>query len=85
MLCQFIFNVSPKRQNVLEECISKYPNTLKTKLCPLCRTRWVERIDALETALDHLEEIIGTFSHISEAGSLYLEGWTYIIVCNEQM
>ena len=58
--------LSPKRQNALEECISKYPNTLKTKLLPLCRTCWVERIDALETTLNLLEEIIGTFSHISD-------------------
>ena len=60
------FNFSPKRQNALEECISKDPDTLKTKLLPLCRARWVERIDALETALDLLKTIIDTFSYISD-------------------
>ena len=60
------FNFSPKRQNALEEYISKYPDTLKTKLLPLCRTRWVERIDALETTLDLLKAIVGTFSYISD-------------------
>jgi len=60
------FNFSPKRQNALEECISKYPDALKTKLLPLCRTRWIERIDALETALDLLEAIVDTFSCISD-------------------
>jgi len=60
------FNFSPKRQNALEECISKYPDALKTKLLPLCRTRWIERIDALETVLDLLEAIVDTFSYISD-------------------
>lgn len=60
------FNSSPKRQTSLEEHICKYPDVLKSKLLPLCRTRWVERINALEVALDLLEVIVDTFSDMIE-------------------
>ena len=36
------FNYSPKRQKALEAQVHELDNTLKTKLLPLCRTRWVE-------------------------------------------
>ena len=56
------FNYSPKRQKSLEIHVAKYPcNTLRTKLLPLCRTRWVERINALEVALDLLDTVVQTF------------------------
>ena len=56
------FNYSPKRQKSLEIHVAKYPsNTLRTKLLPLCRTRWVERINALEVALDLLDVVVQTF------------------------
>lgn len=56
------FNYSPKRQKSLEIHVGKYPSdALKTKLLPLCRTRWVERINALEVSLDLLEAVVLTF------------------------
>ena len=60
------FNSSPKRQTSLEEHICKYPNVLKSKLLPLCRTRWVKKINALEVALDLLEIFVDTFSDMIE-------------------
>ena len=60
------FNFSPKRQSALEEFVSKYPDAVKSKLLPLCRTRWVERINALEVSLDLLEAVFETFCHIEE-------------------
>ena len=60
------FNFSPKRQYALEEFVSKYPNAVKSKLLPLCRTRWVERINALEVSLDLLDAVFETFCHIEE-------------------
>lgn len=53
------FNFSPKRQKCLEDNVNKYPtDTLKKKLLPLCRTRWVERINALEVSIDLLEAVV---------------------------
>ena len=56
------FNYSPKRQKSLETHVAKYlSNTPKTKLLPLCRTQWVERINALEVALGLLHAVVQTF------------------------
>ena len=46
------FNYLPKRQKCLEKHVSNYPDLSKSKLIPLCRTRWVERINSLEVTLD---------------------------------
>lgn len=58
------FNYSPQRQKALEGHVNDYPNALKSKLVPLCRTRWVERLNALEITLD-LAEPVDTLSEMS--------------------
>ena len=60
------FNLSPKRQKCLEDHVAQYSNSLKSKLLPLCRTHWVERLTALEVALDLLEAVVHTFYDIIE-------------------
>ena len=55
------FNYSPGRQACLEASVLNYPNLSKSKLIPLCRTRWVERLDALEVTIDLLEAVVDTF------------------------
>lgn len=56
----FFFKFSPKRQRALERSVEhvckknhENPNTTKTKLKPLCETRWVER----HTAFSDLEAL----------------------------
>ena len=51
------FNYSTRRQECLESAVVNYPSIRKTKLIPLCRTPWVERLDALE---DLLEAVVDT-------------------------
>ena len=47
------FNYSPKRQKCLESHVMNLSDeTAKSKLLPLCRTRWVERLNAFEVTLD---------------------------------
>ena len=47
------FSNSPKRQRKLDEVINEAaPDTKKNKLRDLCKTRWVERHEALETFTD---------------------------------
>lgn len=61
------YNYSPKRQTSLTHHIKNYPdNSLKTKLLPLCKTRWVERINAFEVALDLIEAVTDAFSEMSQ-------------------
>lgn len=60
------FNLSPKRQKCLEDYVGQYCNSSKSKLLPLCQTRWVERINALEVALDLLEAVVNVFINICE-------------------
>ena len=44
------FNYSPKRQRCLEKVISvDQLDSQRTKICDLCRTRWVKRREAYET------------------------------------
>lgn len=50
----------------LEDHVKCYPNTLKTKLLPLCRTHWVERLNALEVTLDLTVAVTNTFSDRSQ-------------------
>lgn len=54
------FNYSPQRQKGLEYHLRDYPDAQKSKLLPLCATRWVERLDALEVILDLMEGIMDT-------------------------
>ena len=66
------FNYSPKRQTLLTchamPChVENYPdNSLKTKLLPLCKTRWVERINAFEVTLELIEAVIDILSEMSQ-------------------
>ena len=39
---------------------------LKSKLLPLCKTSWVERINAFEVALDLIEAVIDALSEMSQ-------------------
>ena len=49
------FSFSPKRQRLLEKAVDELESTSRaTKLKDVCRTRWVERIDAYATYLDLL-------------------------------
>ena len=56
------FNYSTRRQECLESAVVNYPSIRKTKLIPLCRTPWVERLDALE---DLLEAVVDTLVEMS--------------------
>ena len=51
------FNYSPQRQKGLEHHLRDYPDAQKSKLLPLCATRWVERLDPLEVTLDLMDGI----------------------------
>ncbi|XP_057290939.1 52 kDa repressor of the inhibitor of the protein kinase-like [Hydractinia symbiolongicarpus] len=45
----YFFNFSQKRQQLLEKNVIQYcPNSDKSKLKDVCRTRWIERIDGME-------------------------------------
>lgn len=59
------FNYSPKRQRCLEKVINvDQPDSQKTKIRDLCRTRWVERHEAYETFALLLPSIVKTFEVI---------------------
>ena len=61
------FNYSPQRQQHFEDNVHKFcPVSLKSKLLPLCRTRWVERLDALDVTISLMEAINATL--LSMAG-----------------
>ena len=59
-------NLSPKRQQCLEEHAQQYCGSLKSKLLPLSQTHWVERINALEVAMDLLEAVVNAFTSIND-------------------
>lgn len=64
------FFAHPKRQRKLEESIcSTQPSSTIHKLKNLCRTRWIERIDALERFKDLYSSIVSCFESISSEGS----------------
>ena len=47
------FNLSPKRQSQLEADIKRcLPEVKHEKLINVCRTRWVERLNALDLAIE---------------------------------
>ena len=55
-----------KRQDKLTEVIdATMPNTKKVKIKSLCRTRWIERHDALEVFVDLYPAIIQSLRDIS--------------------
>jgi hypothetical protein len=56
------FNYSPTRQKALEvEIESSCISTRKSKILPLCRTRWVERLNALAVFVELFDVILSTF------------------------
>ena len=59
------FNYSPQRQKALEGHVNDYTDALKSKLIPLCRTRWVERLNALEIMLDLAQPVIDTLGDMA--------------------
>jgi microsomal dipeptidase-like Zn-dependent dipeptidase len=40
--------------------------TAKSKLLPLCRTRWVERLNALEVTIDLSEAVVETLTDMAK-------------------
>ena len=73
------FNYSPKRQHFFEHVIeSNAPTKTKKKLKDLCRTRWVQRIDAYTVFYDLYSSIINTMEHISTYSCEYGEtDWSW--------
>ena len=64
------FSAHPKRQRKLEEAIdSTQPQSSIHKLKDLCRTRWIERIDALDRFKTLYPSIAACFESISSDGS----------------
>ena len=65
----FIF-APPKRQKKLEEALQNtQPESNMLKLKDLCRTRWIERIDALDRIKKLYFFIVACFENISAEGS----------------
>ena len=68
------FSAHPKRQRKLEEAIDRVQaGSVVKKLKDLCRTRWVERIDALDRFKKLHSSIVSCFETISTEGS---SSWT---------
>ena len=66
----FFFFAHPKRQKKVEEAIQNtQPESNVLKLKDLCRTRWVERIDALDRVKRLHSSIVACFESISDEGS----------------
>ena len=64
------FFAHPKQQKKLEEAIhNTQPESNVTKLKDLCRTRWIERIDALDRVKCLRSSIVVCFESISAKGS----------------
>ena len=64
------FFAHPKRQKMLEEAIhNTQPESNVQKLKDLCRTRWIERIDALDRIKKLHSSIVTCFESISAEGS----------------
>ena len=63
------FHAHPKRQCKLEAIDSITPTSSVHKLKDLCRTRWVERINALQRFKDLFSSVVSCFESISAEGS----------------
>ena len=59
------FNNSPKRQGALEANIERLAKGKPNKLIDPCRTRWIERLKALNRFVELYESIMVTFEQIS--------------------
>ena len=65
------FHLSPKRQRFLEQILGVYaPEKKRHKLKGLCKTRWVERHDCLETLIS-LQVYVVTCLHAMTEPNLY--------------
>lgn len=61
------FHFSPKKQELLCENIKEtMPDESRKKLLDVCRTRWVQRLDALERIQDLIKPILITLNAIAE-------------------
>ena len=68
-VCIF-FKYSPKRHAKLKRNIQeRYPESLRSQLVNLCKTRWVARHDALEVFGDLYTAVIATFQDIVDEHS----------------
>ncbi|KAH3833120.1 hypothetical protein DPMN_106421 [Dreissena polymorpha] len=67
-LIAVFFNFSPKRQTCLGECRSALEDTeyKRQNVKALCRTRWIERHDALEIFIDFLPALVDAMSQLME-------------------
>lgn len=66
------FSLSPKRQRKFEEVIRQSaPDMRKTKLVDLCRTRWVEKHQALETFSELYLQVYTCLSQMCENSDLW--------------
>ena len=71
----FFFNLSPKRQALLEKVISHDMPEGKKKMKDLCRTRWVYTHEAYETFLQLFPAIMKALKVISLHANEYGDGW----------
>ncbi len=70
----FFFEAHPKRQTALEKAIEeKAPTSKILKLKDVCRTRWIQRIEAVTSMIDLHTSIVHCFERMSEDGS---EKWS---------
>ena len=68
------FKGSPKRESALEKAVEEQGELIsgtKKRLVDLCRTRWVERHDALVTFADLYPAVVALFQDIEDGGA----GW----------
>ncbi|XP_057299418.1 52 kDa repressor of the inhibitor of the protein kinase-like [Hydractinia symbiolongicarpus] len=64
----YFFNLSETRQKVLQKFVVECkPDTSKSKLKDICRTRWVERIDGLEDFLKLYTTIVKCLKYMSSS------------------
>ena len=69
---RLFFKGSPKRESALEKAVEEQGELIsgtKKRLVDLCRTRWVERHDALVTFADLYPAVVALFQDIEQARS----------------
>ncbi len=66
------FSAHPKRQKCLERAIDNtQPESTIHKLKDLCRTRWIQRLDAFERFQQLHNAIVACFESIVSANSVH--------------
>ena len=64
------FNNSPKRESLLIKKVGEAcPSLSHKKLTDICRTRWVQRLDALDIFAEHIRPVVSTLEEIASNGS----------------